>query len=55
MSRKITTMTYTYGPEWGKETEGMKMTLVHNPMLDGPIDVYENSPDYVVTEIEIND
>jgi hypothetical protein len=53
MSNKITTIRYTYGPEWGKEVEGMKMTLVHNPIFDGPIENYENNPDYVVEEKEI--
>lgn len=55
MSRKITTITYTYGPEWGKDIEGMKMTLVHNPVFDSSIESYEKNPDYVVKEIEIND
>ena len=55
MSRKITTITYTYGPEWGEDVEGMKMTLVHNPMIDGSIERYKNNPDYVVKEIEIED
>ena len=55
MSRKITTITYTYGPEWGKDIEGMKMTLVHNPMIDGSLERYKSNPDYVVKEVEIND
>ena len=55
MSRKITTIKYTFGPEWGEKAKGTKMTLVHNPMLDGPIENYKNNPDYVVKEVEIND
>jgi len=55
MSRKITTLEYTFGPEWGEKTEGMKMTLVHNPMIDGSIERYKSNPDYVVKEVEIND
>jgi len=55
MSRKITTITYTYGPEWGKDIEGTKMTLVHNPAFDSSIENYENNSDYIVKEIEIND
>ena len=55
MSRKVTPIQYTYGPEWGEEIEGMKMTFVHNPLFDGSIEIYKKNPDYIVKEVEIND
>jgi len=48
MNRNVKLIEYTYGPEWGKELEGMKLTFAHNPLFDGPIEMYENKKDYKI-------
>lgn len=34
---------------------GINMTLVHNPKLDGPIEMYERSKDYKVVSLKIEE
>lgn len=48
---KVNLLCWTYGPEWGKEAEGVTVKLIHNPIYDGPIDNYRGNTFYTIEEI----